>query len=160
MVFLNVVLIYIMLFTPNTLWTKRKPENYGKYAQRENKVLLAFERVGEVLVCARVLIFWISISGGQSGSYGLRPPFYACFYMKRTGFGISGATGQWRTSTAALPVSPWLALRFRCVHFSFWGSTANIFLLISTVLPGIGHIGIHIQHRNQILQKNQGTEAD
>ena len=39
-----------MLFVPNLFWTKRKPENYDRYAVGENRVLLAFERVGEVIV--------------------------------------------------------------------------------------------------------------
>ncbi len=51
-------LIYlIMLFVPNIIWTKNKPEGYGQYAEKENKILLAFERAGEVLVCICALIF-------------------------------------------------------------------------------------------------------
>lgn len=49
------ILYLLMLFTPNLLWTKRKPEHYDQYAQRENRILLSFERAGEVLVCVCVL---------------------------------------------------------------------------------------------------------
>ncbi|MBQ6785306.1 MAG: hypothetical protein IJO82_05840, partial [Clostridia bacterium] len=47
----------IMLMVPNMLWTKHKPKDYEKYVGNENKVLLAFERVGEVLVSAAALVF-------------------------------------------------------------------------------------------------------
>lgn len=51
-------LIYlIMLFVPNIIWTKNKPKGYEQYAEKENKVLLTFERIGEVLVCICSLIF-------------------------------------------------------------------------------------------------------
>ena len=46
-----------MLFTPNIIWTKNQPQNYEKYASNENKILLLFERVGEVLVTCLMLIF-------------------------------------------------------------------------------------------------------
>ena len=36
---------------------KNKPKDYDKFAKNENKVLLAFERIGEVLASAIVLIF-------------------------------------------------------------------------------------------------------
>lgn len=56
--FSYVGLIYlIMLMTPNMLWTKNKPKDYDKYVGNENKVLLAFERVGEVLVSAVAMVF-------------------------------------------------------------------------------------------------------
>ena len=45
----------LMLFIPNLLWTKRKPEGYS--ADGENKFLAALERIGEVLVCCAALVF-------------------------------------------------------------------------------------------------------
>jgi hypothetical protein len=47
----------VMLMLPNIIWTKNQPKDYEKYAQNENKVLLAFERIGEVLVSCIALIF-------------------------------------------------------------------------------------------------------
>ena len=56
--FSYVGLIYlVMLFVPNFFWTKNQPKNYDKYVVNEKKVLLGFERMGEVLVCCVVLIF-------------------------------------------------------------------------------------------------------
>ncbi len=51
------VIYLLMLFLPNLLWTKNQPIDYDKYVINENRILLAFERIGEVLVCAIVLIF-------------------------------------------------------------------------------------------------------
>lgn len=51
-------LIYLlMLFLPNIVWTKYKPDHYEEYAKKENKILLIFERVGQILVCVNALIF-------------------------------------------------------------------------------------------------------
>lgn len=160
--FSYVGLIYlIMLFTPNILWAKRKPENYDTYAQRENRVLLAFERAGEVLVCTCVLIFadlnirwtgwavWLALSfalmllyEGYWVRYFRSKRTMADFYSSILGIPVAGAT---------LPVCAFLLL-------GIYGR--NIFLLISTVILGIGHIGIHIQHRNQILKEDQGAETN
>ena len=47
----------LMLFIPNMIWSKNQPKDYEKYVVNENKILLAMERTGEVLVCCFVLIF-------------------------------------------------------------------------------------------------------
>ena len=47
----------LMLVLPNIIWGKNKPKDYDKYVKNENKVLLLFERAGEVLViCAFCLL--------------------------------------------------------------------------------------------------------
>ena len=49
--FSYVGLIYlIMLFIPNLLWTKSTQIGYDKIKKNENKILLFFERVGQVSV--------------------------------------------------------------------------------------------------------------
>lgn len=51
-------LIYLlMLFIPNFFWTKYKPEGYDKIVTNEKKILLCFERIGEVLVTVIAVIF-------------------------------------------------------------------------------------------------------
>ena len=51
------LIFLVLLMLPNIIWTKNQPENYEKYVVNENKVLLAFERIGEVLVSCVALIF-------------------------------------------------------------------------------------------------------
>jgi len=47
----------VMLFIPNFIRMKNKPKDYEEYAKKENKVLLAFERVGQFIVTPAALIF-------------------------------------------------------------------------------------------------------
>ena len=50
--------IYIlMLMVPNIIWARNKPIDYDTYVKNENKILLVFERTGEVLVTTFALIF-------------------------------------------------------------------------------------------------------
>ena len=51
------LIFLVMLFVPNIIWAKHQPQGYDRYAKNENKILLALERAGEVLVTALVLIF-------------------------------------------------------------------------------------------------------
>ncbi len=46
-----------MLMVPNLIWSRNKPAGYENYVGNENKILLAFERVGEVAVTCLALIF-------------------------------------------------------------------------------------------------------
>lgn len=51
------LIFLIMLMIPNLYWTKNQPKDYEKYVHNENKILLLFERAGEVLVTCLLLIF-------------------------------------------------------------------------------------------------------
>lgn len=59
------------------------------------------------------------------------------FYCSLLGVPVAGAT---------LPV---------CAFFLLGIYACNIFLLTAVVILGIGHIGIHLQHRNEILGKRK-----
>ena len=48
-------LFLVMLFIPNIIWSGKKPQGYT--AEKENKVLLLFERSGEAMTCCCSLIF-------------------------------------------------------------------------------------------------------
>lgn len=51
------LIFLIMLFVPNFFWTKNKPQDYEKYVVNENKILLLFERIGQVAASCLALIF-------------------------------------------------------------------------------------------------------
>jgi pimeloyl-ACP methyl ester carboxylesterase len=138
------------------IWAKYKPVRYEEYVQKENKILLALERIGEVLVCVLVLIFsdfnlrntywsiWLIISfvfmlfyeiywlRYFKGSHRMED-----FYSSFLGIPVAGAT---------LPV---------CAFFLLGIYGSNAFLLIAVVILGIGHIGIHLQHKNEVLKKKK-----
>lgn len=51
------LIFFLLLIIPNIIWSKNKPENYDTYVKNENKILLLFERIGEILVTCLSLIF-------------------------------------------------------------------------------------------------------
>ena len=146
-------LIYLlMLFIPNMIWSKNQPKDYEKYVVNENKILLALERTGEVLVCCFVLIFsdfnikgispwslWLLVSfllmvlyEGYWLRYFKSERTMADFYSSFCGIPLAGAT---------LPVLAFFLL-------GIYGK--NVLLLAAVVFLGIGHIGIHYNHKKEI----------
>lgn len=151
--FSYVGLIYLlMLFIPNILWSKNKPENYDKYVVNENRTLLVFEKLGEIFTCCFALIFsdfningislwsiWLLISFVLMVLYEIYWVRYfkskktlKNFYSSLLGIPVAGAT---------LPVCAFVLL-------GVYGK--NILLIISAIILGIGHIGIHLNHYKEI----------
>ena len=153
--FSYVGLIFLaMLMIPNWIWTKNQPKDYDKYVINENKVLLVLERIGEVTVSALCLIFsdfnigeisvwsiWLLAAVFLMTLYEIYWIRYfmssktmADFYSSILGVPVAGAT---------LPVAAFFLL-------AIYGK--NIFLGIAVIILGIGHIGIHLNHRKEIQQ--------
>ena len=153
--FSYVGLIFLaMLMIPNWVWTKNQPKDYDKYVINENKVLLVFERIGEVTVSALCLIFsdfnigvisvwsiWLLAAFLLMTLYEIYWIRYFMssktmedFYSSILGIPVAGAT---------LPVAAFFLL-------AIYGK--NIFLGIAVIILGIGHIGIHLNHRKEIRQ--------
>lgn len=151
--FSYVGLIYLaMLFVPNLFWTKHKPKDYDNYVKNENKVLRIFENIGQVLVTCIVLIFkdlnvkfdsvwtiWLLLSFALMVFYEIYWLRYfksektmKDFYSSLFGIPVSGVT---------LPVVAFLLL-------GVYGK--NLLLIIATIILGIGHIGIHLNHKKEI----------
>lgn len=146
------LLFLIMLTAPNLLWTKNKPKDYDKYAANEKKVLLAMERIGEAAVSCLALIFSdFNVQGVSTWGIWL---LAACtlmilyevywiryfksaktmrdFYSSLLGIPVAGAT---------LPVAAFFLL-------GIYGR--NPLLIVAVVILGIGHIGIHMEHRKEL----------
>ena len=146
------LIFLIMLMLPNLAWTKNQPKDYEKYVVNENKVLLALERIGEVLVSCATLIFsdfnfrpWSSRSWWLVLSFALMVLYEIYwiryfrskktmedFYSSILGIPVAGAT---------LPVLAFLSL-------AVYGK--NIILGVAVLILGIGHIGIHLIHKKEI----------
>lgn len=140
------LIFLLMLFIPNIIWARNKPQGYT--ADGENRVLLAFERVGEVLVTACALIFDdFNLRGWSAWTWWLIASFVLMimyelwwvryfrserklsdFYSGFCGIPLAGAT---------LPVAAFLLL-------GVYGRV--VWMVASAVLLGIGHIGIHAGH--------------
>ena len=151
--FSYVGLIYlVMLMLPNIIWTKNQPKDYEKYVSNENKVLLAFERVGEVLVSCAVLVFsdfnikpWSSWSWWMVLSFALMV-LYEIYWIRY--FKSEKTMEEFYSSMLGIPVAgatlPVLAFMLLAVYGK------NIILGAAVIILGIGHIGIHLMHRREI----------
>jgi hypothetical protein len=149
--FSYVGLIYLlMLWIPNSIWSKNKPVDYN--STHENKILLLLERVGQVCCTASILIFNdFNIAPFSAWSLWLIASFLLMilyeiwwiryftnehteenFYRSFCGVPCPGAS---------LPVTAFLLL-------GIYGKV--IWLIVSAFILGIGHIGIHIQHLKAI----------
>ena len=146
------LIFLIMLMAPNLLWTRNKPKDYDKYVANEKKVLLVMERIGEVAVSCLALIFSdFNIQGVSLWEIWL---LAACafmilyevywiryfksaktmrdFYSSLLGIPVAGAT---------LPVAAFFLL-------GIYGR--NPLLIVAVTILGIGHIGIHMEHRKEL----------
>lgn len=147
------LIFLIMLMVPNLLWTKNKPKDYDKYAVNENKVLLMLERTGEASVSCLVLIFsdfniqgisiwgiWLAVACILMLLYEIywiryfrSSKMMRDFYSSLLGVPVAGAT---------LPVAAFFLL-------GIYGR--NPLLIVAVIVLGIGHIGIHLGHRKEIM---------
>lgn len=141
----------VMLMIPNLVWVRNKPENYERYAGKENPALLALERIGEMLVSVIALVFrdfnlhpWDAWCLWLAASFLLMLLYEAFwiryfrsgktmrdFYRGFAGIPVAGAT---------LPVAAFFLL-------GVYGR--NVPMLLATVILGIGHIGIHLAHAKE-----------
>ena len=152
----------LMLFVPNIIWArKEKPAGYAESAERENRVLLTCERIGEILMSVSLIVFtaldpkvmilsgfyfewkiilWITafvlmvLYEGYWIKYFRGPKTMKDFYMSFAGFPVAGAT---------LPV-------MACLLLGIYAG--NAIVIGASVLLGIGHIGIHLMHRKELAK--------
>ena len=126
--FSYVGLIYlVMLMLPNILWTKNQPKDYDKYARNENKILLALERIGEVLVSCAALVFsdfnikpWSPWSLWLVASFVLMV-LYEVFWIR-----YFRSEKTMKDFSAASLVFRWQARRFLFWLSSYWRYTVKM----------------------------------
>ncbi len=154
--FSYVGLIYLaMLFIPNGIWTKNQPKGYAEYEAKENKILLAFERVGQFIVTPVAVLFsdfnykgwnfWIVVLGISFLMMVLYDIAWVRYFksektMKDFYRGFCGMP----LALATYPVFAFLLL-------GIYGG--NILMCIGAIILGIGHIGIHTQHAREVYGK-------
>lgn len=141
------LLFILMLTIPNIIWTKKQP--FGYNTNNENKILLLFERIGQICVTAIALfvksfniyeidlwLIWLFVAFFIMIVYELWWIKYfksdrklSDFYSSFLGVPVAGAT---------LPIIAFFVL-------GIYGK--SIAMLIAITILGIGHIGIHLQHK-------------
>ena len=144
------LLFLLMLMVPNAIWTKNQPQGYS--AANENRILAFLERIGEILVTCCALVFsdfnlrewslwslWLVAACILMIMYEMWWVRYfkserslSDFYSAFLGVPIAGAT---------LPVTAFFLL-------GIYGKV--IWMLIACIILGVGHIGIHWQHSNEL----------
>lgn len=140
-----------LLLIPNLAWAKNQPEGYDPSG--ESCLLLGVERAGEALVTCLLLVtadlnlrpwslwsVWLLLSGALMTLYeGFWLRYFRGghtledFYGSFCGVPVAGAT---------LPV-----LAAACL--GFYGR--SVWLLLAAAVLGIGHIGIHLEHRKALF---------
>ena len=144
-------LIFLLMLTiPNLIWTKHQPIGYE--FQGENKILLIFERAGQVLVTGISLIF---------SDFNLHPwslwtlwliaailfmIMYECWWVRY--FKSQKSLADFYSSFCGIPVAGATLPVIAFLLLSVYGKV--VWLFVSVVILGIGHIGIHLQHRREI----------
>ena len=145
------LLFLIMLMIPNIIWSKNKPKDYDKYAGNENKLLLGFERIGEIAVTCIALIFSdFNIHKLSAWSIVLLAAFLLMilyeFYWIRY-FKSEKTMKDMYSSILGIPVAGATLPVLAFILLGAYGK--NLPLIISTLILGIGHIGIHIKHKKE-----------
>lgn len=154
------IIFLFMLIMPNLIWTKNKPHGYDYH--NENKVLLIFERVGQVLVTCTVLIFKdFNLQTWSLWSWWLIVAIilmilYECWWMRY--FKSARKLDDFYSSFLGIPVA---GATLPVVAFFILGIYGKvIWLVIAAVILGIGHIGLHLEHRKNIDKNNEYVKTN
>ena len=141
------VVFLAMLFVPNIRWAKSQPPGYEEISRHENKALLLFERVGQVLATCSAVVFvypqglslpwllWLLIGI-------LLMLLYEAAWIRYFKGGekledMYRPLGPIPVPIASLPVVAFALL-------GIWHQSP--IAVIAAVILGIGHIGIHLGH--------------
>ena len=141
----------LMLFIPNMIWTGKKPQGY--ISENENKLLLIFERIGQVLTTISVLIFSdFNLHGWSAWSWWLVAAFilmimYELWWVRY--FRSERMLSDFYSSFLGIPLA---GAALPVIAFFMLGIYGKVVcMLIAAFILGIGHIGIHIQHKISLL---------
>ena len=149
------LLFLLMLFVPNIMWLKEMPQGYT--SEKENKILLFFERLGEALVCCCSLVFSdFNIRKGTLWSLWLAAAFilmimYEAWWVRY--FRSEHRLSDFYSSFLGIPLAGAVLPVMAFFLLGIYGRV--ICMLIAVLILGIGHIGIHIQHKKSIDIQNQ-----
>lgn len=147
-------MVCLCLFIPNGIWAKNQP--IDKITLQENKVLWWLERIGQVLVTTSLLLCAdTNIGKGKGGiawliAAGLLMVLYEVCWVRyfKGGHTMADFYGPFlgiQMPLATLPVAAALALGLY---------SQSLTLLLSSMMLGIGHVGIHMQYIQAMKKRN------
>ena len=144
------LIFLLMLFIPNIIWTGKKPQGY--MPENENRVLLLLERIGQALTTICALIFNDSnLHAWSNWSWWLIAAFmlmtmYELWWVRY--FRSERKLSDFYSSFLGIPLAESTLPVISFFLLDIYGRV--IWLLIAATILGIGHIGIHIQHRKEL----------
>jgi len=146
------LIFLLMLFVPNIIWVKFKPQNYEKYVGNEKKIYVILERIGQVVVTGVSVLFSdFNINGISYWSIFLLIGFifmilYEIFWIK---YFLSPKTmNDFYNSIIGIPLAGATLPVFAFFLLGIYGK--NIILIVGSIVLGIGHIGIHYDHKKEV----------
>ena len=137
----------LMLFVPNILWSRFQPEGYDVYSKNENKILLFLERIGQVLVTCFSLLTNIKFSWSLLLAIAfILMILYEIYWIRY--FRSSHTMKDMYSSFFGIPLPGATLPVFAFLILGIYAN--NVLLVISAIILGIGHIGIHYFHKKMI----------
>ena len=144
-------LFLLALLAPNLIWTRRKPQGYEP--SREDRRLTLLERIGQVWVTCGALVSpgirlgpWSGWSWWLAGAAALMALYEGWwvryFLSSRTMADFTAGLLGVPVAGASLPVAAFFLLG---VYGRAWWMLPGVLVL------GIGHIGVHLEHRREAL---------
>ncbi|MEI9938578.1 MAG: hypothetical protein WDO69_15280 [Pseudomonadota bacterium] len=140
-----------MLFVPNALWARLRSPEAAPTSSKENSLLLALERVGQVATTVAALVSPGSEPAGPArltclGASLVAMVLYELSWLRyfrtdRTARTLYRSLGPVPLPLAVLPVLGFLLLAVYEVH---------PLLLAAVVVLGVGHVSIHSQHARSL----------
>lgn len=146
------LLFLLMLMIPNLIWSRYKPKDYDKYMKNENRILLLLERIGQVSVTCIALAFadfnvnTLSVRSLLLLLAFLSMLLYEAYWIR---YFKSGRTmGDFYRSFLGIPLAGAVLPVTAFLILGIYGK--NPLLVAAVLILGIGHIGIHRDHKREI----------
>lgn len=143
----------MLLFVPNILFARRMPAGYDALSRSEPRKMRLFERAGEVLCTTCAVIFsdfnpalsprlaWLLLAAIMMALYEAAWARY--FASPRALSDVFQNLWFIPVPLASLPVAAFFTL-------GVYGG--NLWMTLSAVILGVGHIPIHLRHKRESAQ--------
>lgn len=149
------LIFMLLLFIPNLIWARKKPQGYSP--KNENRALLLLERIGEIFTTICTLIFddfnfrdWSNWSWWLVAAFMLMA-LYELWWIRY--FRSERKLSDFYSSFLGVPYAGATLPVISVVLLSIYGKV--IWLLVASIVLGIGHIGIHVQHGKGLIISKQ-----
>lgn len=140
----------LMLLIPNLIWMKKQPQGYN--AKGENRILSVLERMGEIFVtCCALLYSDFNLKEWSVWSLWLVLAFFLMIMYEIWWIRYFKSARKLADFYSSLLFVPVAGAALPVIAFFLLGIYGKvIWMLLASIILGIGHIGIHLQHRKEI----------